>query len=363
MTKRVVIMLAILALPAVTSAAQKPGPPKLEPSPPTDSQRQLIREGVALHDKGDYAGAISRYEAVLRENPGNVLALYEMAFSYFVKKDYRKSIEVGYKAAEYKSNLLGALYIQIGSSYDELGEPKKAVEIYKAGLKVEPANALLHYNLAITYARTEKRDEALTELKKSAMLDPAHPSSQLALSKAFQEGSYKIPALLAAYRFLILEPRTNRSDSALRLVQTTMQAGVLPGKNSNDITIRVDMSPQKKDEGDFSSVEMFMGLAKAGNYIEKNKNKSEMELLAMNLSSLIAFLSESTKKSDQSKFTWKYYVPYFIEMKDKGHVEAFLYYTHQRSNVAGVGDWLERNQAKIVAFLVWSKNYQWPQLD
>ena len=101
--KRVVIVLGIVALLTVTSAAQKPGPPKLEPAPPTDSQKQLIREGIALHDKGDYDGAISRYEAVLRENPNNVQALHEMSFSYFAKKDYQKSIEVGYKAAVWLS--------------------------------------------------------------------------------------------------------------------------------------------------------------------------------------------------------------------------------------------------------------------
>lgn len=62
MKKRVVIVFGIVALLTATSAAQKPGPPKLEPTPSTDSQKQLIREGVALHDKGDYDGAISRYE-------------------------------------------------------------------------------------------------------------------------------------------------------------------------------------------------------------------------------------------------------------------------------------------------------------
>lgn len=363
MKKRVVIVLGIVALLAITSAAQKPGPPKLEPATPTDSQKQLIREGIALHDKGDYDGAISRYQAVLRESPDNVQALYEMSFSYFVKKDFQKSIEAGYKAAEYKSDLLGTIYTQLGSSFDELGEPKKAVEIYKAGIKLEPTNFLLHYNLAITYRGTGQLDDARAAVKKAAILNPAHPSSQLLLSGLFENGGYKTPALLAACRFLILEPRSTRSDSALRLVRTTMQAGVSTGKDPNRISISIDPSPQKKDEGDFGSIDMFMGLAKAANYIEKNKDKTEMELLADNFGSLIAFLSESPNKSDQSKFTWKYYVPYFIEMKNKGHLEAFTYYTNQRSNIAGVNDWLEQNQPKTVAFLVWSKNYQWPKID
>jgi hypothetical protein len=147
------------------------------------------------------------------------------------------------------------------------------------------------------------------------------------------------------------------------MVQKTMQAGVSPGKNSKEISIAVDLSLQKKDEGDFSSIDVFMGLAKAANYTEKNKDKSEMELLVSNFDSLLAFLSESTSKADRSKFTWQYYVPYFVEMKSKGHVEAFAYYINQRSTIPGVNEWLQRNQNKVSDFLSWSRNYQWPKID
>ena len=78
---------------------------------------------------------------------------------------------------------------------------------------------------------------------------------------------------------------------------------------------------------------------------------------------MIAFLSESRNKSDRTKFVWQYYLPYFAEMKEKGHLEAFAYYTNQRSNIAGVNEWLEQNQPKIVAFLVWTKHYRWPAID
>ena len=58
MKQKLIIVLGLVACLAVTVVAQKPGPPKLEPTPATESQAQLLREGVALHDKGDYAGAV-----------------------------------------------------------------------------------------------------------------------------------------------------------------------------------------------------------------------------------------------------------------------------------------------------------------
>jgi tetratricopeptide (TPR) repeat protein len=78
-------------------------------------------------------------------------ALYELAYAYFESKDYQKSLDVAYRLAQFKSDLLPRVYVQIGSALDELGDSKKAVETYKTGLKLFPSEYLLHFNLAITY--------------------------------------------------------------------------------------------------------------------------------------------------------------------------------------------------------------------
>jgi tetratricopeptide (TPR) repeat protein len=345
----------------MTATAQKLEPPRLDPTPSTEHQKQLIREGVILHDDGDYAGAIRRYQEVLKENPGNVDALYEMAYSSYAAKDYKSAIGVAQTAAQYKSSLLDRTYVLLGNCYDESGDPKKAVEVYKAGIKLSPSSALLHYNLAITYLSTDQLDESKVAAKKSAGLDPEHPSSQLLLSTLFDRGAYKIPTLLAALRFLVLEPNSNRSDTALERVRKIMQAGVSQGNDGNNINIMVTTGG-KKDEGDFGSIEMFMGLMKAANYTEKNKDKTVMQLLASNLETLFAYLSESSDKGDRAKFTWTYYLPYFLELKKQGHMEAFAYFINQRSDLAEVNSWLQLHQNKVSDFLAWSRAYHWPKV-
>lgn len=350
----------MLLLFASVTQGQKLPEPKLEPTPSTPSQQQLIREGVDLHDRRDYDGAISRYEQVLKENPNNALALYEMSFSYFEKKDYRKSLEVAYRLAQFKSDLLPRVYVQIGNAFDELGEPKKAVETYKAGLKLFPSDFLIHYNLAITYNKLGDYEGARASLKKSAGLNPQHPSSQLLLAALFNRGSYRTPALLAACRFLVLEPNTDRSERALALTRQIMQAGVSAGKNDNEINIFLDTSA-KKDEGDFGGIDLAISLTKAAEKTEKNQNKSAMQLLVGSFETVFAILGE--QKGDSSKFTWKYYVPYFVELKKQGHVEAFVYFTNRRNGDAQVSQWLLHNQGKVQSFLAWSKSYSWPKMD
>lgn len=361
MLKRTVWLVFAIALSSIYTLGQV-DPPKLDPTPSTEKQSALIKEGVALHDQGNYDAAISKYEEVLKENPNNVEALYEMSFSYSMKGDYRKALDVAYKGAQYKSRLLATFYLQIGNSLDQLGESAKSLEVYKAGIKLQPQNAMLHYNLAVTYINLNKPDDARKTVKQAIALNPEHPSSHLLLSTLWYQGGYKTPALLAACRFLVLEPRSQRSASALKTVQEVMGGGVTAGKNPNEINIFVDMSA-KKDEGDFGAIDLVLGLGKAAGMTKENTDKTEMQLLVEQFNTLFAIMSEQSDKGDKNKFTWKFYVPYFSEMKQKSYVEPFVYYINLSSGKEEVKKWVASNKGRVVEFLGWSKNYHWPKAD
>ena len=343
-----------------TAVAQQIDPPKLVPVASTESQTQVIREGVALHDRGDYPGAIAKYEAVLKENPDNVLAMYELAFSLSENKEYQKALDMAYKGAKYQSDLLTGFYLSIGNNLDLLGEPKKAIEVYKKAIKLQPDDHLLHYNLAVTYNSMSNPDEAKKSLKKAMLVNGNHPSSHLLLGTIWYRTRYKTPAMFAASRFLILEPRSRRSVSALAMLQEILRGGVREGQKPGEISILVDAATNK-DEGDFGFVDMTLGLTKAAGMLEKNKSKSEVQLFVEQLDTVLAIIGESDAKGDKTKFTWKYYIPYFTEMKKKNYVEPFGYYISQTSNFAGVTEWLDANTARVNEFLSWSKNYQWPK--
>jgi hypothetical protein len=255
---------------------------------------------------------------------------------------------------------LPLIYTLIGNNLDVTGDSKKAIEVYKTGIKQLPPSFILHYNLAVAYAGAKQLDEARAEVKKAAALNPKHSSSHFLLSMLLYRGAYRVPALLAASRFLTLEPNSGRSASALQIVQSVMQAGVSQGKNPNDINIFVNTSP-KKDEGDFSSVELVMGLSKVAGMTDKNKGKSDMQLVIESFESVFTLLEESQAKGDRSKFTLRYYVPYFVEMKKRGYLEPFVYLIYLQSGNYQVREWLQQNGNRVREFLNWSNSYQWPQ--
>ena len=72
-----VIILGFAIHPAF-AAAKLPKPDRI-PAEPTAEQIAVIREGVALHDLGNYDGAIAKYKQVLAQNPWEIHALHELA--------------------------------------------------------------------------------------------------------------------------------------------------------------------------------------------------------------------------------------------------------------------------------------------
>lgn len=337
-------------------------PPKLVPTPSTGQQALLIQDGVAQHDRGNYDAAIRRYEEVLSENAHNVSALYELSFSYSMKNDYRKALELAYRGAQYRSDLLPAFYVQIGNNLDQLGEPEKSIKAYKAGIKLMPEMVMLHYNLAVTYRNMGKLDDARKTVKQAITVDPDHPGSHAVLASLWHEGRYKTPALFAASRFLVLEPRSQRATGLLKIVKEVMGGGVRQGEDPTKITIFMDMSA-KKDEGDFGSIDLILGIGKAASMTEKNKGKTEMQLLVGQFETFLAIMSEQSDKADRNKFTWKFYAPYFVEMKQKSYVEPFVYYITQSDGKEDTLKWLGANKARVGDFLAWSKLYKWPHAE
>ena len=358
MKKKLICPLLLLFTFVTLAAAEDLKPPKLTPTPSTEKQTALIKEGIALHDRGDYDGAIEKYQEVLKENPDNVLALYEMGYSLSMKKDYKKSLEAAYRGAQYKSDLLGMFYVSIGNNLDITGETKKSVEVYKKGIELMPAEQLLYFNLAVTYLNLNKPDDAKKNLKKAAQLNPNHPGTHRALGNLFSQTGYNIPAIFALSRFLVLEPKSNRAAETFPFFKQLLMGGATPGKNANEINIFFNIN-EKKDEGDFGAMSMVISLGGALTISDKNKGKSELEGFVGQLDKFFAVLAEQTDKADKSKFTWKYYVPYFVEMKKRGFAEAFAYHISQSSKMDGVEEWLKANDARVSEFLAWSKGYRW----
>ena len=361
--KRSVSIFVFLAFFAFTVTAQKIERPTLTPKPSTAEQDALIREGIALHDKKDFDGAIAKYKHALVDNPDNTFALYELAMSYYSKGSKADALETSLKGSKYRSEELPLFYGIIASVVDDAGKPDEALKIYRDAIKILEKDkeyskhlANIYFNIGVTYTRQKKYDEARKELKTAVELNYSYPSPHFVLSQVFYSSKYKVPALLAASRFVTVEYNTQRTVQASRMIAATVDGGQRDPKTGN-IVVNLDFFAPK-DEGEFAMYDLMLGtLMTIEDEKEEKKNRSKGEKFVDAMDSLIAMFAEDKKL--KSTFVGKNYIGYLDALKKAGHTPAFAYLVLRQAGGSPEAEkWTQLNSDKIMALIDWAKAYQ-----
>lgn len=329
------------------------------------SAEKIVREGIEFHDKGDYKTAISKYDEALKLDSNNLIALAEKALSLFYSGDYEKSVAICKidleKHGKEKDENLQNIYVNYGNSLDQLGKTEEALKMYDRGLKDYPDYYQLYFNKGISLLKDPKNlEKALACFQNAVKKNPNHASSHNALGRMLKSQDKRIPSILAFCRFLSIEPNTKRGSENLNFLNSYISENVtVTGENAITINIDSDKIPdgkKKVSENDFKTSDMILSMDVALDHDKSNANKSDIENFARKLETLCATFKESKKHKG---FYWEYYVPYFIEMSNKKHIETFAYISHASSEKKETQDWLENHGKEIQDFFQWSKGFQW----
>ncbi|HYD89964.1 MAG TPA: tetratricopeptide repeat protein [Flavobacterium sp.] len=189
-----------------------------------DSVEDLIKEGVALHDEGNFEQAIKAYQKVLAIEKDNLEAKYEIALSYTGMKEHTKAIEYAEELIKSKTDYVAKGYHLKGMNLDYSGKKKEAIAAFKKGIKASPEYTTLYYSVAITSMAIEEYKDAEKALKDGLEINPNHAASNYMLAVLHQDERSK--SLLALYYFLILEPEGQRSNAAYNLILSQHKIGL-----------------------------------------------------------------------------------------------------------------------------------------
>jgi tetratricopeptide (TPR) repeat protein len=367
------IALAVtFTLLASTATAQTAVRPTKKPAASTPDQDAALRAGVALNDQGKFDEAIAKYQEVLKESPDNVVALYELAYSYGEKKDYANSLETARRGIAYDSELLAMFYDLIGSSLDSSGQPQQAIDAYAEGIRVVADAGMLYHNMAITYLESLKNPEqARKTLERGALADPTESAIPLMLAQVFKDGGYTTPAFFAYSTYLLLEPAGPRSLQAYGNWRAILKGGVeapiggaQAGADPATDAAMMRTAPKpavKTDEGDFSDLDAQLPLGQRALLAELDNGATEMQALVTQVNRLLLFLSGRPLGKDRTTFTGTLYLPFFRELKQRNFVEPYVYWVSQRAPIQGIREWMRANDAKMREFLDWARQYPWPK--
>ncbi|MEW6469324.1 MAG: hypothetical protein AB1458_10380 [Bacteroidota bacterium] len=308
------------------------------------NSHDLIQQGVAYHDEGQYDKAIKLYKKIGRNDSNYCLALVELSLSYFANEQEKLAIEVCKKGLALDDNPYRFNFYNIlGSAYDNLNETELALKAYNEGLAIFPRKHLLHFNKGLLFKKTNQYDSAIVSLQKAIACNPYHASSHYHLGKICIDQGRLVPGLLSYEFFLLLEPYSKRSSELVIHMEQLMT-----DKYEYDKTKAVD--PSKITGDDFAELELLLKSKVALNKSYKLKVKK----IDYPFTRQMQVMFEKLKYNPGDKGWWmQYYVPVFTDMWKKNQFPIYVYWSLASMNLKGVNNWLDKNEKKLKELVAW----------
>ncbi|MFQ5965473.1 MAG: tetratricopeptide repeat protein [Candidatus Scalinduaceae bacterium] len=166
------------------------------------NENYYIKLGVNFLNNGQYDQAVNTFTKVIKHNPSNVEAHFNLGRTYKrkgmnekAKSEYSISFRIDPEAFDecikkYKEiidyEFTDAQYLnELGNAYVEKGMLNEAINTYEKALDVQPGNFRVHYDLAKIYSKKEMYDEAVYEFKNTIEINPNMPEAHYNLGLVY----------------------------------------------------------------------------------------------------------------------------------------------------------------------------------
>ncbi len=366
--------LPLLLLPGALLAQSAPALPAPEPTAPVGSKSipadpstfawpdtpagKLMRDGIRLHDAGDYPRAIGKYRRALELDPGDGKTIrYEIANSLHTSGDPKGAMEELQTALAVPGADFPELFVMLGNLYDGEGRADEAIHAYRRGLDQWPDYFNLHFNLGITLVARNRYPEARAEFQRAVRANPAHASSHFNLGMLYASTGYPVPALMAFGRFLELEPAGDRARTALSVVDDLLKRGVEENPAEPDSPRIANYTGMPDEEGSQEKLYTVLRLLAARLRNIGGRGKSTLpEFLGMLLE---ATGDDRIYPGVQPGFALNYYLPYYREMNHRGDAHAYTNFVFASSGAQNLGKLGAAERGKVVNFRDWTLGFAW----
>ncbi len=339
-------------LPAI--AASAPATPADD-----DDEAMAIERGIVFNELGDFDAAMQEFNAVLEANPDNADALYEAAITQYSLRDYPACIEYARRGARLASERAAAFELLLGNALDEAGQTRDAIDAYRRSIAIDDTSYLAHFNLAVTLARNSDTEGARHSVQLALTREPGHASGHLLLARLYHYDGFRVPAILAYARFLLLEASTGRSAEAADALRSLLDTGASVSRTDSQVTLALMQANPDLSEGDFRSLEMALNMLQGLQNADDEANRTSADLIADRFELLFGMLSEEQLENDRTGFAWSFYAPYFAAIETMDFTKLVTYFTLRASAIPEVDSWLDDNHGKVNQFLAWSAGWRW----
>jgi len=310
----------------------------------------LIQVGNTLRNSNNPQQAIKVYRKILEIEKSSSIANYEIAYTYLALNDYKNTIKYSNRVINSKSQKTVEAYVLKGSALDYMEKTKKSIKLYNYAIKHYPNSYLLHFNLGISYFNNGQLLNAKFHFLKSIEIDNLQPSSHFMLGLLLNDTGDRVQSMLSLYFFLMLEPNTERSVEAYKLLINLWKKNIEVDSTKTS-SYRIGYNP-KEGGGDFNTADLLISSIYARSIGRNQQYKNDYLLLISNTVSFFSLLSDY---KDFKQDVWhSLYVKFFNDLFINNQAEAFCYYISSTCDDAAINSWLEFNRDKIESFSLWA---------
>jgi Tfp pilus assembly protein PilF len=165
---------------------------------------------------GDYPNAIIVLNNALKSDPENLEIQKDLAFTYYLQRNYSASVEAGRKLIA-RNDADEQCYQILGMAYKAIDESKQADKMYKQGIKKFPSSGEL-YNEYGEMLWANKDAEAIRFWEKGIEVDPNYSSNYYNASKFYYFTYDKVWSLIYGEIFINLESYSRRTPEIKMLL-------------------------------------------------------------------------------------------------------------------------------------------------
>ncbi|MFI5125188.1 MAG: tetratricopeptide repeat protein [Chitinophagales bacterium] len=165
---------------------------------------------------GDYSNAIIVLNNALKADPDNLAVQKDLAFTYYLQKNYSASVEAGRKLIGRK-DADEQCYQILGMAYKAIEEKKEADKMYRQGIKKFPNSGEL-YNEYGEILWTKQDPEAIRLWEKGIEVDPSYSSNYYNACKYYYFTYDKVWSLIYGEIFINLESYSRRTPEIKSLL-------------------------------------------------------------------------------------------------------------------------------------------------
>jgi tetratricopeptide (TPR) repeat protein len=325
----------------------------------TDQEKafQLGTEAIQLMDNGQINESIKLLEEAQKLDPESMLYPYEIAYAYYLQKDFQTVIQILTGIIDYP-DANDQIFQMLGNSYSYSGIPEMALAAYAQGLEKFPHSGRLYLESGQIHYVFENYNQAISFWEQGIKAEPEFPSNYYWLAKIFASSNEMIWSLIYGELFMLLEPNTDRTYEISQLMYQNYLNSYTPSTESsgefnlteNGFNLVINSQEELDNlnqtlfpfEGTFASCFAVSALNFVTDINLETIHQARQNFVVEWFSKDVYYESYSHSLIDFQK-----------KLQEAGHMEAYNYWLISEGDYDNFYVWYEQNKDKFEAFADW----------